>query len=63
MFSPARVSESRATEERGDPELEGYLLGRGDTEVLFDSVLDICFTAVLKGPRVARVNSSRELRI
>ena len=57
VFSRARVPESRATDERGDPELEGYLLGREDTEFLFSSVLDICFALVLKGPRVARVNS------
>ena len=49
-----RVSESRATDERGDPELEGYLLGRGETEVLFSSVLEIRFVAVdakLEGAR------------
>ena len=57
------VSDSRATDERGVPELEGYLLGRGDTEVPFASVQEICFEVVLKGPRVARVDSSRVLRI
>ena len=63
VFSRARVSESRAADERGDPELEGYLLGRGDKEVLCSSVLEICFAVVLKGPRVAHVDSSRVLRI
>ena len=59
----ARVSESRATDECGDPELEGYLLGQGDTEVLFSSVLDIRFAVVVKGPRAAHVDSSRVLSI
>ena len=40
VFSRARVSESRATHKHGDPELEGYSLGRGDTDVLFFSVLE-----------------------
>ena len=30
-----------AYDERGDPELEGYLLGKGDTDVLFSMVLEI----------------------
>ena len=46
VFSRARVSESRATDERDDPELEGYLLGKGHTELLFSSVLDIWFVVV-----------------
>ena len=35
VFSRARVSESRAADERGDRELEGYLLEKGDTGVIF----------------------------
>ena len=58
-----RVSESRATDERGDPELKGRLLGRGDTEVQFSSVLEICSAVVLKASRAARVEISRVLRI
>ena len=46
VFSRSRISESCATDERGDPELEGSLLGREDTEVLFFSVVDICFADV-----------------
>ena len=47
MFSRgARVPKSRATDERDDPELEGYLVRRGDTEVLFSSALEICFDVV-----------------
>ena len=46
VFSRARVPESRATDERGAPELEGSSLGRGDTEVLFFSVLEICVAVV-----------------
>ena len=46
MFSRARVSESRATDERGDPELEGYLLEKGDTGVVFSVVLEICLGVV-----------------
>ena len=34
---------SRASDERGNPELEGSLLGRGDTEILFLSGLEVCF--------------------
>ena len=41
VFSRPRVSESHATDERGDAELEGSLFGRGDTEFLFCSVLEI----------------------
>ena len=52
MFSRVLVSESRATDERGDPELEGYLLGGEDTEVLFSSVLDIRSAVVLTDPVV-----------
>ena len=63
MFSHARVRESRATDDRGDVEHEGYLLGRGDTEVLFSSVLEICSAVVLKDPMVPRVDSSRALKI
>ena len=36
----------RAPNERGGPELEGSLLGRGDTEVLFSLVLEVCFAVV-----------------
>ena len=46
MFSRTRVSESRAPDERGDPELEGSSLARGDTEFLFSLVLEICFVVV-----------------
>ena len=49
MFSRARISESRATDERGDPEFEGYLPGPGDTEILFCSVLEICSADVAPG--------------
>ena len=51
VFSRARVSESRATDELGEPELEGSLPGRGDLEVLLSSVLEICFVDI--GPRRA----------
>ena len=61
MFFRARVSESRATDERGNPELEGYSMGRGDSEVRLYSALEICFDIVLKGRRVARVGSIRVL--
>ena len=37
VFSRARISESRATDDRSDPELEGSWLGREDTEVLFST--------------------------
>ena len=50
VFSRVRVSESHANDERGDPELEGYLLGSGDTELLFSSVLEIRF--VVAAPRI-----------
>ena len=63
VFSGARVSESSATDERGEPGLEGYVLGRGDVEVLLSSVLEICFAVVIKGLTVALVDSSRLLRI
>ena len=46
MFSRARVSGSRATDEPGDPELEGYLLEKGDADVLFSVVLEICLGVV-----------------
>ena len=46
VFSRARVSESRGTDERGDPEREGYLLGKGDTDALFSVVLEICLGVV-----------------
>ena len=46
MFSRARISESRATDKLGDPELERSLPGRGDTEVLFSSLLENYFPAV-----------------
>ena len=43
VCSPVRASRSLAPPtERGDPELEGYLLEKGDTEVLFSVVLEIC---------------------
>ena len=47
MFSRALVSESRATDERGNPELEGDLLGKGDTGILFSVVLEICLGVLL----------------
>ena len=46
MFSSAHVSESRATDEPGDPEDEGYLLEKGDTDVLFSVVLEVCLGVV-----------------
>ena len=42
VLSRARVSEFRATDDRGDPELERYLLGKKDTGVLFSLVLEVC---------------------
>ena len=48
VFSRARISESRATDECGEPELEVFLLGRGDTEVLFSLVLEICSAVVAR---------------
>ena len=49
VFSRARISETRATDELGDPELEGSLPGRGDSEVLFSSsFLEIRFAAVAR---------------
>ena len=42
MLSRACISESRATDECREPELEGFFLGRGDTEVLVYLVLWIC---------------------
>ena len=39
VFSRARILESRATDERSDPELGGSLLGRGDAEVSSSPVL------------------------
>ena len=51
MLSRVRVSESRATDERGDHELEGSLLGKGDTDVLFFVALEICLGVVV--PRSA----------
>ena len=49
VFSRARILESRATDELGDPELEGSLPGRGDSEVLFSSsFLEIRFAAVAR---------------
>ena len=51
----ARLGVSRHRhDERGDPELEEYLLGGGDMGVLFSSVLEVSFAVVLKGLRVAR---------
>ena len=52
VFPRARISESRAADERSDPKLEGSLLGRGDTEALLSSVLEICFAVVI-APRRA----------
>ena len=46
MFSSARVSKCRATDERADPELEGFLLVKGDTAVLFSVLLEICLGVV-----------------
>ena len=51
MLSRARVSESRATDERGDPELVGYLLGKGDADVLFSVGLEMCLGGV--APQIA----------
>ena len=57
VFSRARVSESHAADERGDPELEGYLLRRGHTELLFSVVLEMYFCyCSKKAPTVARVS-------
>ena len=47
VFSNARILESRATDELGDPELEGSLPGRGDTEVIFSSFLEIFVSLLL----------------
>ena len=63
VLSRERVSESRATDERGLPQVEGYSLGAGDTEILFSSVVEICFDVVLNVSRVTRVGSSGVVRI
>lgn len=47
VFARTRVSESRATNDRGDPELQGSFLGVGDTEFLFSPVLEIGFAVRL----------------
>ena len=52
MFSRVRVLEYRATDNRGNPELEGNLLGRGDTDVLFSSVLVVIWSVVVAPRRV-----------
>ena len=53
MFSRVRVLEYRATDNRGNPELEGNLLGRrGDTDVLFSSVLVVICSVVVAPRRV-----------
>ena len=46
MFSHARVSGFRAIDERGDPELDEYLLETGDTDALFSVVPEICLGAL-----------------
>ena len=63
IFSRARVLESRATDERGEPGLEGYSLRRSDTEFLFFSILEFGLAVGLLGLRVARLDSTRVLRI
>ena len=53
--SPLRASRSLVPPtSAGDPELDRSLLGRGDTEVVFSPVLDICFAVV--APRKAHVD-------
>ena len=46
VFSRAHILESCATDELGDPELETVSPGRGVTEVLFSSFLELYFAAV-----------------
>ena len=48
VSSRARALESPAADERGDPELDVYLLRRGHTELLFYVVLEIYFAIVLQ---------------